>query len=476
MRFVRACLALVIAAALLVVAMACRSPELSALRPWILPGLIVVPTGLVAITLARWRARRAAGPGTPVARPAARLAGILSVMLATSALVVAVTVEAQFQWSRLGVLAADPVELERLGRHVIVGYRDAAELRALIERRAIAGVFITARNVEGKSIAEVKDRIRAMQDIRARQQLPPLWIATDQEGGAVSRLSPPLERLPPLSEIIAAHADPAERRAAARRYASVQAEALADLGVNLNFAPVIDVNHHIVKPDDRYTRIYQRAISTDPGIIADVADEYCATLRRHRVLCTLKHFPGLGRVAGDTHSAGADLDASIDELARTDWVPFRALMNDDAVTMVGHARLVAVDRERPASLSPSVIGGLLRDGWSYEGVLITDDVTMAAAYDSREGAPDGSVTAISAGMDLILVSYDPDQLYPVMRALLKAARDGRLPPDILDRSDRRLSRMAGRAISRGETSMPNPHGGCTAEWTLPRNESKADGC
>jgi beta-N-acetylhexosaminidase len=256
-------------------------------------------------------------------------------------------------------------------------------------------------------------------------------------------LSPPLERLPPLSEIIAVHADPAERRAAVRRYAGIQAQGLADLGVSLNLAPVIDLNHHIIRPDDRYTRIYRRAISADPDIVADVAAEYCATLWGRRVHCTLKHFPGLGRVAGDTHSAGADLEAPMDELARTDWVPFRAMMNDDAVTMVGHARLVAVDRNRPASLSPVVIGGLLREEWSYGGVLITDDVTMAAAWDSREGGPDGIVTAINAGMDLILVSYDPDQIYPVIAALLEAAREGRLRPDALERSDRRLSRIAG---------------------------------
>ena len=227
-----------------------------------------------------------------------------------------------------------------------------------------------------------------------------------------------------------------------RRYAGIQAQGLADLGVNLNFAPVVGLNHHIIRPDDRYTRIYRRAISADPDIVADVAAEYCATLWRRRVHCTLKHFPGLGRVAGDTHSAGADLEAPMDELARTDWVPFRAMMNDDAVTMVGHARVVAVDRDRPASLSPSVIGGLLRGEWSYGGVLITDDVTMAAAWGSREGAPDGSVTAINAGMDLILVSYDPDQLYPVIAALLEAAREGRLRPDVLERSDRRLRRIA----------------------------------
>ena len=162
--------------------------------------------------------------------------------------------------------------------------------------------------------------------------------------------------------------------------------------------------------------------------------------------CTLKHFPGLGRVFDDTHMVTAELDATSDALEATDWLPFRQLMSSDAAfTMLSHARLTAIDRDRPASFSHAVVKGLLRDGWKHDGILVTDDFSMGAVTLSREGAAGGAVEALNAGVDLILVSYDPDQYFYVMYALLQADRDGRLRGDMLERSQTRLRRAGGRA-------------------------------
>jgi beta-N-acetylhexosaminidase len=129
------------------------------------------------------------------------------------------------------------------------------------------------------------------------------------------------------------------------------------------------------------------------------------------------------------------------ELASSDWLPFRALMRrDDVIVMLGHARLTALDRERPVSFSRAVVHGLLRTDWGYDGVLITDDFSMGAVTRSREGIGGGSVEALNAGVDLILVSYDPDQFYLVMHALIRAARAGALRADALAESDRRLAK------------------------------------
>src|SRR5207249_5162612 len=121
------------------------------------------------------------------------------------------------------VLHADPALLERLGRHVVVGYRDIDELNALLERRAIAGVFLTTRNVQDRDAAVIRQEIAGMQAVRRRQGLPDLLIATDQEGGIVSRLSPPLPSLPSLAEIAARHPTGAERRTVVGEYAAMQA-------------------------------------------------------------------------------------------------------------------------------------------------------------------------------------------------------------------------------------------------------------
>jgi beta-N-acetylhexosaminidase len=270
-----------------------------------------------------------------------------------------------------------------------------------------------------------------------------LWIATDQEGGPVSRLSSPLARSASLAELVVAHPDVSGRVAAVQALAARHGRELADVGVTVNFAPVVDLNHRIVNPDDRLSRIHERAISTDPAIVTEVARHYCAALHQAGVHCTLKHFPGLGRVFEDTHREGADLTVSVSELAATDWVPFRALMQEPGTfTMLSHVRLTALDRERPVSSSQPVVAGLMRGEWQHDGILVTDDFCMAAAYDLRGGLASASVGALNAGVDLILVSYDPDQFYPVMYALLKAHAEGRLRQDVLASSARRLARSA----------------------------------
>jgi beta-N-acetylhexosaminidase len=408
-----------------------RSPFLASVRVWAFIGFIAIP---LAIVVADVRALR---------RPAGRFDRALSsasLALCALCLVSVPWWEAQFWWKRHEVLRADPALLERLGRHIVVGYRDIAELNALIERRAIAGVFLTTRNVSGRDTAAIRQEIADLQAVRRQQSLPELLVTTDQEGGVVSRLSPPLARMPPLSEIVARH-PASERRAAVRDYAAAQARDLADLGVNVNLAPVVDLDHGVVNPGDRLTRISTRAISADPQIVADVAEDYCAQLSEHRVRCTLKHFPGLGRVVADTHLQSADLALPPGELASTDWLPFRTLMRrHDIIVMLGHARLTAVDAARPVSFSQAVVRGLLRTDWGYDGLLITDDFSMGAVTRSPEGIGGGSVEALNAGVDLILVSYDPDQFYLVMYALIGAARAGVLRTDALGQSDQRLAR------------------------------------
>jgi beta-N-acetylhexosaminidase len=149
-------------------------------------------------------------------------------------------------------------------------------VKALVERRAIAGVYVTARNVEHKTQSEIQSEIQSLQMIRRRQGLSPLWIAADQEGGIVSRLSPPLPKLPPLSTVPKSQPEVV-------KYARVHGQGLSSLGVNVNFAPVVDLNQGVINPRDKFSRIYQRAISADPGVVAKVALWYCQTLQEYGI-------------------------------------------------------------------------------------------------------------------------------------------------------------------------------------------------
>ncbi|MGA7489768.1 MAG: glycoside hydrolase family 3 N-terminal domain-containing protein, partial [Xanthobacteraceae bacterium] len=403
-------LGLCIAIALLPFAVDWRSPLLASYRPAALFALIAVP--LLLISIATWTLRRSPWSS------AGSVLGVAVLLAAAAVLIAALSLEARFHRVRAHVLAADPAQLERLGRHLIVGYRDPDEIGQLLERRAIGGVFVGARNVEGLSADAVRRQIASWQDTRRRQGLPPLLIATDQEGGAISRVSPPLPRQPSMASAVASLVDETARTAAAHAYGLTQGRALVRLGINLNFAPVVDLNKNLVNPNDRYTRIRDRAISADPAIVTEVARQYCLGLREAGVRCTLKHFPGLGSVYEDTHLEAGHLRTPLDELERSDWIPFRSLMGNGAFTMLSHARLTALDPERPVSFSHAVVGDLLRQTWHHDGVLVTDDFSMGAVYASKQGIAVAAIAALNVGVDLILIAYDPAQYFGVMDALL----------------------------------------------------------
>jgi len=407
-----------------------RKPFLTESRSWLTPVIFTVSLGLILIEV--WWFYRT--------KLIQKISHLLILILACSGFAIAAHTEADFQWVKQTVLTANPSSLEKLGQHFIVGYRNLEEAKALVERRAIAGVFITTRNIQHKTKAEIRDEIRSLQAIRQTQGLSPLWIATDQEGGIVSRLSPPLTPLPPLASIVNSQAAIASQKDAVFQYAHVHGKELSELGINLNFAPVVDLNKQIVNPSDRYSRIYQRAISADKTIVAQVASWYCDTLASHHVHCTLKHFPGLGRINNDTHVEEAQLPTPIATLVQDDWVPFRTLMGHvQAFVMLGHARLMAIDADHPVSFSKAVITDLIRDQWHYQGILVTDDFCMQAVYGSNDGVGKASLTALNSGVDLILLSFDPDLYYDAMNALLKAEKTGSVKNEPLATSQQRLT-------------------------------------
>lgn len=416
---------------LIVLILKLRTPLLASLRAellWLLPLALGV---LLVLNLSKWHRN------TRQHRRHLACWGLLA--LCGAGLALMVTAEVRYHQAQRAVLTGDPAQLARLGQHLVVGYRDFDSVKTLVEKQAIGGIFISHRNLQGPSLQPLRDQIAALQAIRQAQALPPLWVATDQEGGIVSRLSPPLTLLPPLSDIVDQSATLAERQQRVTAYGDTHGRELAALGINLNFAPVVDLNKGIVNPDDKYSVIYRRAISADQAVVTAAAKDYCSALFSHGVYCTLKHFPGLGRLNADTHLTSAHLDTPVAELAQDDWRPFQQIMGTaGAMTMLGHPLLTAVDDQHPVSFSAAVVQDILRQQWGYDGVLITDDFCMGAVFDSRDGATGAAVKALNAGVDLILVSYDADLYYPVMAALIKAEQGDRLSPDRLAESRVRL--------------------------------------
>jgi beta-N-acetylhexosaminidase len=160
------------------------------------------------------------------------------------------------------------------------------------------------------------------------------------------------------------------------------------------------------------------------------------------VIPTVKHFPGLGRVREDTHHFQAELDVSLQELQRQDWLPFREVItHSHAFMMLGHVSLPEVDPENPASYSHKVVQGIIRNQWNHEGVLITDDFTMGSIYRDKHGIGNAAVSALNAGVDLVLVSYDGEKYYETMYAVIRADNNQQLDNVLLQKSKKRLERV-----------------------------------
>jgi beta-N-acetylhexosaminidase len=359
------------------------------------------------------------------------------------------TAHLRFEWRKQDVLHTETSTAHKLGQHFVVGYSSFDEVAALAEKGLVAGVYVTRHNLKGRSAEALKSEIAALQALRRAAGLPPLIVAADQEGGIVSHLAPVLTELPGLATLADLPADLRDRMA--EEYGRTHGRELATLGVNVNFAPVLDL-----RPQARLTRfdfntlIGRRAISGDPAKVTDVALPYIRGLEISGVGATVKHFPGLGRVRGDTHHFSADLETPIDELESSDWQPFRrALAGSRAMLMVGHVRLTAADPERAASHSKKVIDGIIRKRWNYQGVIITDDLVMGAIY--QHDVCTAVVEAINAGVDLLLVAFDGAQFYRIFACASAAGGQAKLDSTMLGASEARLSRLprGGREVGSG---------------------------
>ncbi len=358
------------------------------------------------------------------------------------------------------VLAAPPDLVRKFGGHVIIGYHQSRQLTPLLKRGAIGGVFITRRNARRRSRNRLAQELERFRELATDNSLRPLWIATDQEGGLVAHLSPPLRRQKSLGRMLRRAKTAEEREEITRKFSETQAVGLSELGINLNFVPVVDLKPKKRLRRDRKTLLIRRAISDDPDLIIEAAETYCNALASWRVLCTLKHFPGLHGVKADTHIRQASLAKSREELEAADWIPFWSLTaTTPAAMMIGHAKLEALDKDNPASASDAVISKLLREEWGYDGLIITDDLDMGASNRRPGGIGKASVDALRAGVDIILLTADGDLVYHVLYAMLKAYERGEFDETMLARSRERLDRYAERFSPRNHSwpdDMPVP--------------------
>lgn len=267
----------------------------------------------------------------------------------------------------------------------------------------------------------------------------PLLIAIDQEGGVVARLS---ERAGftvwPAPVLITAAGG-----VMAYRVGGAVAEELSAVGINMNLAPVADLETNRENPI-----IFRRSFGNDPRVAGEAVAHYARGLQAGGVLATVKHFPGHGETREDSHGTLPRLDLDRARLEAVELPPFRQAINTGAAAvMVAHIWYPALDPHRrlPASLSPNVVGGLLRRELGFDGLVLTDALDMNAV-DLEFPFGEAAVMAVEAGVDMIALgpSSGPASIQAALDALLAAVESGRISMARLDESVRRILRVKAR--------------------------------
>ena len=291
---------------------------------------------------------------------------------------------------------------EILGQVFLVGYSSdipTPEIMAWIRKRNIGGVKIFGWNAENLHV--LADSITRMQKtaFETRHGIP-LFVATDQEGGWVRHVKG-TSSVTPGNLAIGAGGLPYD----AYRTGYFIGQELKVLGINMNFAPTVDVyinpQAHVIGP---------RAFSSDPVLTGTLAIAFFKGMEKAGIISTAKHYPGHGNADGDSHGVLPTLNDTYEELWARDLLPYRLLISERIPAILsGHLSFPAITGDnRPASLSPFFSRELLRNRLGFSGILMTDDLYMTGAQWGRLSMPQVCVEALAAGNDMIMLSKTPD--------------------------------------------------------------------
>ncbi len=320
---------------------------------------------------------------------------------------------------------------KELGVHLMVGFKGTTleeELKFLISDFHIGGVVLFKRNVENPE--QLQTLLTETQEYARDKMGRAVWIAIDQEGGPVQRLSPPFSELPSARHLAALGPK------AVGEWAARAARELRKIGVHINLAPVLDVvpvgTQHFMK---------ERSMGSDPEQVALLGEIWIKTLQGQGVSATAKHYPGLGRASSDPHHYAPVIQWTSEKIMSQDLLPFqRAISAGVHCIMTSHALYPFLDPDWPATLSPAINHHWLREKLNFDGILLSDDMDMAAVsgrYTFKELARQG----MAASIDYFLLCQQSENIEPFYRALADAAGHDSDLANLHHKSSMRIERL-----------------------------------
>ncbi|HEU5140112.1 MAG TPA: beta-N-acetylhexosaminidase [Bacillales bacterium] len=332
---------------------------------------------------------------------------------------------------------------EKIGQMVMCGFQGKVPsegIRRMIHEQRIGGVIYFSRNVE--SPKQVHQLSYELQEYARENNGIPLFIGIDQEGGMVARITDGIT-LMPGNMALGAVGDVQD----VQRASEISGIELRALGINMNFAPSVDINNNPNNPV-----IGVRSFGDDPIQVSELGIAAVRGYQKADISAAVKHFPGHGDTADDSHFALPQIPHGRERVREVELVPFKKAI-DHGVDMVMTAHIVfpAFDESgNPGTLSSNVVRGLLRNELGYKGVVITDCLEMDAVSETF-GTEKAAVMAIEAGADIALVSHREDRQIGAIREIMNAVKNGRISEKRIDESVGRILELKKRRNLEGDS-------------------------
>lgn len=320
---------------------------------------------------------------------------------------------------------------EKVGQLVIAGidgYTNDAHSSALIEKYKIGGFILLGQNI--KDTNQALALINSLKSSNSKNKIP-LFLGIDEEGGRISRLPAEFTKLPTNKAI-------GQKNNSSLSYniGGILGEELKAFGLNLDFAPVLDINSNPKNPI-----IGDRAFGSNVDVVSTLGISTMKGIQGKNIASAVKHFPGHGDTSVDSHIGLPIVYNDLNRLKNFELLPFSSAVKNGAdMVMVAHILLPKIDKDNPASFSKTVITDVLRNYLNYDGVVITDDMTMGAIV-KNYNIGDAAVKSLMAGTDIILVCHDFDKETAVLDAITKAVENNIISEKSIDEKLTRVLKL-----------------------------------
>jgi len=320
---------------------------------------------------------------------------------------------------------------EKIGQMLVVGiegYDLNENTKSLLEKSKVGGVILFSNNIQNTS--QLLNLLNSLKRQNIKNKIP-LFLSLDEEGGRVTRMPKEFKNIPTNKAI-----GKINDEVLSNKIGAAIAYEIASFGFNMDFAPVLDVNSNPNNPV-----IGNRSFGGDIKTVSKLGIQTMKGIQSENIIPVVKHFPGHGDTSVDSHMGLPSVNNDLERLKSFELIPFKeAIRNNADAVMIAHILLPKIDSKNPSSLSKIIITDILRTKLNFNGVIITDDMTMGAIV-KNYNIPEAAVKSVKAGTDIVLVCHGYDNEIAVINALKNSMEKGEISGKRIDESVYRILKL-----------------------------------